>query len=203
LKYSYKAKNPDELEALAESLLARFPSCRKNGKTDIEAIVERFPIRIIPRPGLCKLTLLDAYLPHIDDVMLVDADLANDMPLYRLTLAEEISHRLLEPELWASGAPPGANIYQLDPQLYDTIEGDAYKLAIAILMPKEHFSERFTALKREFSVNPAVKDADVQTIDSLAKEFAVTFNGCAYRCEVLGVCRGKIIKTKLPGSVVF
>jgi Zn-dependent peptidase ImmA (M78 family) len=206
LKYAYKSKTPDELEALAELLLARFPSCLKNGRLDIESIVEAFPLRVVPRPGLYKLTILDAYLPHVGDVILIDADLSNDLPRYRLTLAEEISHRLLEPELWESGIPEGANIYELDAQMYDDIEGDAYRLARAILMPDKSFRERFNLLKSQLSVDDSVKevkDLDCLTIEILAKEFEVPFNDCASRCAVLGICKGKIKKTEVPGAVIM
>ncbi|HEY5041423.1 MAG TPA: hypothetical protein VIK53_05415, partial [Verrucomicrobiae bacterium] len=80
MSYNYKSKTADELETISQSLLARYPFALKNGKPDIELLVEKYPLKIIPRVDLNKLTVLDAYLPRIDGIMLVDADLANDLP---------------------------------------------------------------------------------------------------------------------------
>jgi hypothetical protein len=205
LSYQYKSKSSDELEAIADALLARFPSCLKNGKPDIESIVEQYPLHIIPRPGLNKATVLDAYLPRVEGIMFIDSELSNDLATYRLTLAEEISHRELEPELWKSGVPKGANIFELDAALYDQIEGDAYRLAIAILMPKKWFCERFAQLKGQLSVDNSIKGKDIDSlvIEILSKESEVTFNACASRCQILGISKNQIKKKQLPGSVVF
>lgn len=97
----------------------------------------------------------------------------------------------------------GANIYELDAQLYDDIEGDADRLARAILMPDKSFRERFNLLKSQLSVDDSVKDLDDLTIEILAKEFEVPFNDCAFRCDILGICKGKIKKTELPGAVTM
>ena len=204
MSYHYKSKTPTELETLAQSLLARFPFALKNGKPDIELLVEKYPLKIIPRVGLNKMTVLDAFLPRNAGVMLVDADLETDLPRYRLTLAEEISHRVLEPDLGKAGVPPGACIYELDPQLYDDVEGDAYRLALAILMPKLHFKERFELLKNQISAAAKEpKDINPLTVEIVAKEFEVTFDACASRCRILNICNVQIKKPQLPGSVIF
>ena len=204
MSYNYKSKTADELETISQSLLARYPFALKNGKPDIELLVEKYPLKIIPRVDLNKLTVLDAYLPRIDGIMLVDADLANDLPRYRLTLAEEISHRELEPDLWKAGVPVGACIYELDPQLYDDVEGDAYRLALAILMPAGYFRERFDSLKNQISVAAKdPKDINPLTVEIMAKEFEVTFDACASRCHILNICKVQIKKPRLPGAVIF
>jgi Zn-dependent peptidase ImmA (M78 family) len=204
LSYNYKSKTPTELETISQSLLARFPFALKNGKPDIELLVEKYPLKVIPRVGLNKLTVLDAYLPRVDGIMLVDAELANDLPRYRLTLAEEISHRELEPDLWKAGVPVGACIYELDAQLYDDVEGDAYRLALAILMPALYFKERFQLLKNQITAAAKEpKDINPLTVEIMAKEFEVTFDACASRCHILNICKVQIKKPQLPGSVIF
>jgi Zn-dependent peptidase ImmA (M78 family) len=177
--------------------------CIKNGKPDIELIVEQSEIFIVPRPGLSKQTCLDASLPRIDRIMFVDGELSSDMPMYKLTLAEEISHRLLEPELWEKGVPEGADIFDLDADAYDHIEGDAYRLALAILMPQQVFVERFNCIKSELVADKCNGALDSLAVEMLNKEFQLTFNACASRGRHLGICQADLKKRQLPGAVVL
>ncbi|HEY5042806.1 MAG TPA: hypothetical protein VIK53_12465, partial [Verrucomicrobiae bacterium] len=95
-------------------------------------------------------------------------------------------------------------IYELDPQLYDDVEGDAYRLALAILMPAGYFRERFDSLKNQISVAAKdPKDINPLTVEIMAKEFEVTFDACASRCHILNICKVQIKKPRLPGAVIF
>jgi len=46
----------------------------------------------LPRPDISKQTAIDAFLPRNPKYIVIDEDYGNDLPYYRLVLAEEISH---------------------------------------------------------------------------------------------------------------
>jgi Zn-dependent peptidase ImmA (M78 family) len=97
----------------------------------------------------------------------------------------EISHRMLEPELWTNGVPKGANIYEIDKQTYDDIEGDAYQMALALLMPEGKFIERFRyhlahIVTQGQSANNG-NDKINYCVNSLTNDFEVTFNAVVSR----------------------
>ena len=138
--------------------------------------------------------------------MIIDEDYGNDLPYFRLTIAEEISHRLLEPELWTQGVPVGANIYEIDKNIYDDIEGDAYRMCLALLMPRDRYINRFQNHQLEaLKVHPEnhFDDKLSYCVDALSNDFEVTFNGAASRGNHIGLFQGQIKKKQLPGAVVF
>ena len=205
-EYTDESKAIADLEGLANGLLAKYPA-RVNGcQIDIEGILEDFGISLLPRPGIRKQTAIDAFLPRNGEYMVIDEDYGNDLPYFRLVIAEEISHRLLEPDLWSQGVPEGANIYELDKQIYDDIEGDAYRMALALLMPRAMYTERFL-----FHLTEAVRAAPLNhyderlkyCIEGISNDFDVTFNGAASRGNHIGLFEGQIQKKVLPGAVVF
>jgi Zn-dependent peptidase ImmA (M78 family) len=206
LKYSYQSKSIDELEGLARGLLAKHPTRVKPSWVDIEGVVEDMGLTLLPRPGIQKRASMEAFLPRHPDYIIIDEDYGNDLPYFRLIIGEEISHRILEPELWKQGVPKGANIYELDKQIYDDIEADAYRMAVAILMPLEKFTKRFRfhfekILSKGISNNH--DDKVNACVVALANDFEVSFNGVVTRGRLSGLFKGTIQRKELPGAVVF
>lgn len=205
-KYTYTQKTIAELENLANGLLAKYPKYIKGHEVQIEGILEQLGITPLPRPGIKKSTGVDAFLPRIKGVMIIDEDYGTDLPYFRLTIAEEISHLLLEPELWAQGVPEGANIYEIDKNIYDNIEGDAYRMALALLMPRDQYVSRFQEHQAKALKTYPQNHYNVRMeycIDALSNDFEVSFNGAASRGNQIGLFEGQIRKKELPGSVVF
>lgn len=207
MNYSYVSKSSKELESLAEGFLAPFFSFRvADGSIvpDIEWIIEKSGISIIPRPGLAKRTRLLGYVPRVDGIVLVDAELSEKQPrVYRFTLAEEIAHRLIEPDLWAQGVPKGANIFELDRDIFDSIEHDAFCLSLALLMPKQSIEAQSTALRQELTGSVELRDLDWLLVERLADIFEVPLKMCAARCRHLKICSVDI-KSKVPvDAIVF
>lgn len=206
MNYDYKSKTIEELEHLADSLLKKHPK-RVNGyQVDVEGILEDMGISLLPRPGIKKLLAIDAYLPRNKNHILIDEDYATDLPYFRAVIAEEISHRVIEPELWTQGVPPGANIYELDKQAYDDIESDAYRMGLAILMPRKQYTERYNFhLEQSTKIIPKTPCDDHKefAIDKLSNDFDISFNAVASRGNHIGLFRGFIQKKALPGAVIL
>lgn len=105
------------------------------------------------------------------------------------------------------GIPPGANIYELDRQIYDDIEGDAYRMSLALLMPPKPFTERFRIHHAEafkiFSATNSAEDKINYCVNSLCDDFEVTFNAVVSRGRLTGLFKGEVKRKELPGSVVF
>jgi hypothetical protein len=205
-KYEYKSKTIAELETLANGLLAKYPRRVEGYQVNIEGLLEDMGITPLPRPGIKKLTAIDAFLPRDPNFMVIDEDYGSDLPYFRLVIAEEISHRIIEPELWAQGVPEGASIFEIDRHIYDEIEGDAYRMSLALLMRRESYVERFQAhFAATIKINPTnhYEEKVRYCIDALSNDFEVTFNGAASRGNHIGLFKGQITKKELPGAVVF
>jgi Zn-dependent peptidase ImmA (M78 family) len=203
VNYTYRQKQQPELESIAERLWANNPGAN-NGFADVEELVESLGFIIFPRPGLAKATQLDGYVPKVKGMVLIDADLHSRSPeKYRVTLAEELAHLQLEPELWAQGVPPGARIYEVDRHIYDLIEADAYNLAMAILMPAVTTRQRFTAARHQVLADGGQINADWMTVEMLANEVKVPLRDCAHRCRKLGLCDIDIRAKPLDGAVIL
>jgi hypothetical protein len=207
LKYSYQSKTNEELEGLAIGLLAKFPTRVKTCWVDIEGVLEDMGISLLPRPGIQKMASVDAFLPRNPNFVIIDEDYGTDLPFFRLIIGEEISHRIIEPELWAKGVPEGANIYEIDKQIYDDIEGDAYRMALALLMPETKFTERYrfhwAQIVEKIQTNNNYNDKINYCVNALANDFEVTFNAVVSRGRLTGLFKGIITKKELPGAVVF
>jgi hypothetical protein len=204
LKYTYQSKTIDELESLANGLLAKYPHRIKNCWVDIEGVLEDMGIALLPRPGIQKQAAMDAFLPRHPGYVIIDEEYGSDLPYFRLIIGEEISHRLIEPELWSQGVPQGANIYEIDKQIYDDIEGDAYRMALALLMPQPKFTDRFRHHIKECLKNPQPLNNHISyCVNALANDFEVTFNGVVSRGKLTGLFKGEIQKKELPGAVIF
>ena len=206
-KYEYKSKTIGELESLASGLLAEYPKRIRSCRVDIEGILEDMGITLLPRPGIQKLASVDAFLPRNPHYVIIDEDYGSDLPYFRLIIAEEISHRMLEPELWKIGVPQGANIYEIDKQIYDDIEGDAYRMALALLMPEAKFKERFRHhLAKIVEDAPLLNNQNDRInfcVNALSNDFEVTFNGVVSRGRLTGLFKGEIRRKELPGAVIF
>jgi Zn-dependent peptidase ImmA (M78 family) len=206
-KYQYKSKTIGELENLARGLLVKYPKRIAACRVDIEGVLEDMGISLLPRPNIQRAACVDAFLPRDPNFVIIDEEYGTDLPYFRLIIGEEISHRLLEPELWATGVPKGANIFEIDKQIYDDIEADAYRMALALLMPETKFIERFRfhlehILKQPQSSNNG-NDKINYCVNALANDFEVTFNAVVSRGRLTGLFKGEIKRKELPGAVVF
>jgi len=204
--YQYRAKTILELEALADGVLKRHAIRVNKCLVDMEGIVEDEGISLLPRPGIKKTLAIDAYLPRNPKYLLIDEDYGADMPYFRVVIDEELSHRVLEPELWSQGGPAGANIYEIDKQIYDDIESNAYRMALALLMPRESYIERFGFHLAEATAGGPVNSHDDRVrlaIDKLSNTFNVTFNAVASRGNHIELFKGFINKKQLPGAVIL
>ncbi len=207
MKYCYQSKSIDELEGLANGILQKYPDRVKPCWVDIEGILEDMGISLLPRPGIQKRCNVDAYLPRHPNYVVIDEDYGSDLPYFRLIIGEEISHRIIEPDLWKQGVPEGANIYEVDKQIYDDIEGDAYRMALALLMPQPKFTKRFRfhidQILEKFQNSNSLNDRIGYCVNALANDFEVTFNGVVSRGRLTGLFKGQITKKELPGAVIL
>lgn len=203
MNYTYRQKTQPELESIAKRLWTNCPHAN-NGFANVERLVESLGFTILPRPGLAKLSRLDGYVPKERGFVVVDAELSTLSPdRYRVTLAEELAHHQLEPELWDQGVPVGANIYELDKEIHDLIESDAYNLALAILMPADTTGERYSfALQQVMAEGPQI-NADWMAVEMLANEVKVPTRACAHRCRKLGLCNVDIVSKPIEGAVIM
>jgi hypothetical protein len=205
LKYCYESKTIEELEKLADGILRKYAKRVSGWRVDIEGILEDMGISPLPRPGIKEKTAIDAYLPRNPNYMIIDEDYIRDLPYFRLQIAEEISHRTLEPELWAKGVPEGANIYEIDKQIYDDIEGDAYRMALALLMPQSQFTERYRFhFEQSLKMNHNnLNEKNNYCVNAMVGDFEVTFNAVVSRGRLTGLFKGEIKKKELPGAVIM
>ena len=197
MKYLYQSKTNEELEGLAVGLLAKYPTRVKACWVDIEGVLEDMGISLLPRPGIQKKASVDAFLPRNPNFVIIDEEYGTDLPFFRLIIGEEISHRLLEPELWTQGVPEGANIYEIDKQI----------MALALLMPESKFTERYrfhwAQIVEKVQTNNNYNDKISYAVNALANDFEVTFNAVVSRGRLTGLFKGQITKKELPGAVIF
>jgi hypothetical protein len=71
-----------------------------------------------------------------------------------------------------------------DKDIYDRIEGDAFRMALAILMQKTAYSQQL-AVHRAEAAKQGLQGANIEPfcIERLAKDFNVTFNAACTRGE--------------------
>ena len=95
MSYVYRRRTRPQLKAIADKILARFPT-RRIGEfaIDIEGIQEDFDLEIIYRPGLG----LDVagYIARDPRYIVLNEFALVHLPRARFTIAEEVCHKILE-----------------------------------------------------------------------------------------------------------
>jgi Zn-dependent peptidase ImmA (M78 family) len=145
VSYQYKKKSPESLEKIADTVRDLFPHrLDSNGlRWDVEGIIDDLNFRIIPRRWNDSLGV-EAYVARDAAVLIVREELYSNPRRLRFTLAEELSHKILEYKLWENKVlPAGAETKDLSALQYREIEKDAKALAAELLMPKESFKAQF------------------------------------------------------------
>jgi Zn-dependent peptidase ImmA (M78 family) len=179
--YHYQAKTDAEIEQTATAILARFPKRRLGLAVDIEGILEDLGMDLLPRRGVRPHA--EGYLARDPRIIVVDEKIFTYPPRARFTLAEEVSHLVLEYELWKGGClPAGADSHELSEQQHFFVEKDAKSLASALLMPAAIFAEIFNAKRRELEAAAAPQlNALRETLKHAGDAFQVSPKAAAVR----------------------
>ncbi|MDR3406612.1 MAG: ImmA/IrrE family metallo-endopeptidase [Chthoniobacter sp.] len=196
MKYSYKPKTRTQLKNLASKILEAYADRIGEHAVDIERIIERCKLEIIYRPmaGIP----VEAYIARNPKYIVVNERSLYYMPRVRFTLAEELSHRVLEFHLWNNSdscIPEGARVHELTPEQYDEIEHDARHLAAEIMMPEAEFRQRFQQRMVEMKNlggNPLIK----LVVREVARDFDMSPMAVAYRCKLLKLITKTVYNTE-------
>jgi Zn-dependent peptidase ImmA (M78 family) len=200
VSYHYQAQTDAELEQTAAAILARFPKRRLGLAVDIEGILEDLGMDLLPRRGIRPHA--EGYLARDPRIIVVDEKIFTYPPRARFTLAEEVSHLILEYELWKGGRlPVGADSHELSEQQHFFVEKDAKSLAAALLMPAAIFAEIFNAKRRELEAAAAPEpDALRETLKHAGEIFQVSPKAAAVRARKLKLISLAELKRLLPDS---
>lgn len=185
MSYRYTAKTDAEIEQTAATILTLFPRRRLGLAVDIEGILEDFGLDLLPRRGFRQHA--EGYLARDPRLIVVDESIFTYPPRARFTLAEEVSHLILEYQLWKGGRMPvGANCHELSERQHFYVEKDAKSLASALLMPTAIFGEVFSGRRRELEATgaPALNVVQ-QTIKYAAEVFQVSPHAAGMRAMKL------------------
>jgi Zn-dependent peptidase ImmA (M78 family) len=198
VSYRYTAKTDAEIEQTAAAILAMFPSRRLGLAVDIEGILEDLDIDLLPRRGFRHHA--EGYLARDPRLIVVDEKIFTYPPRARFTLAEEVSHLVLEYELWKGGQlPVGANCHELSEHQHFFVEKDAKSLASALLMPAAIFGEIFNARRRELDATDApALNVVRQTIKYAADVFQVSPHAAGMRALKLKLVTGDELRRLFP-----
>jgi Zn-dependent peptidase ImmA (M78 family) len=185
--YVYQRLSSPQICAIAAHYLAKYSllKCGKNG-TDIEAIQEELGFEVIFRRSL-GLDGLKGYVAH-DPRYIVVSELTSARDA-RYTIAHELSHKILEFDLWKNGAiPDGAQPHELTSEQYRDIEENAWELAAELMEPAVRFREVFigyrataaaAGLKNTSAIFSAARDT--------AEDFEVILRASARRARGLEI----------------
>ena len=165
---------------------------------DIEGILEDLGMDLLPRRGFRQHA--EGYLARDPRLIVVDEKIFTYPPRARFTLAEEVSHLILEYELWKGGQlPVGADSHELSEQQHFFVEKDAKSLAAALLMPAAMFCEVFSARRREFEVTGAPAfNVLRETIKHTAEAFQVSPHAAGMRALKLKLVTGDDLRRLFP-----
>ena len=139
----------DDINKRAEDFLKKH---KRNDvlPVDIEAIAEfDLGLNIFPFPNLQQTFDIEGFISGDLDVTYVDEFIYYQRPArYRFTLAHEIGHYVLHPDLISSFHPQSvaewkAFILGIDEETYDWLEWQAYSFAAAILVPRISLRQNF------------------------------------------------------------
>src|SRR5262249_24456848 len=142
------------------------------------------------------------YLARDPRLIVVDEKIFTYPPRARFTLAEEVSHLILEYDLCKGGTlPTGADCHELSERQHFFVEKDAKSLASALLMPAAIFSESFNGKRRELEAAAApVLSALRETLKHSAEVFQVSPKAAAVRAFKLNLLRRNELRCLFPES---
>ena len=198
MSYIYRTKTDAELEQIADAIRKLFPKRRLSLAIDIEGILEDCGLDFLPRPGVRPHA--EGYLAHDPRLVVVDESIFTYMPRARFTLAEEVSHLILEYKLWSGGElPVGADGHELSEKQHVLIEKDAGCLASALLMPAAEFAITFHVKQRELEATGA-SELNVlrETVKHVAEVFQVSPRAAGWRARKLRLISPEIVRALLP-----
>jgi len=200
VSYHYTAKTEAEIERTAAAILGKFPKRRLGLAVDIEGILEDLGLDLLPRRGVRPHA--EGYLARDPRLIVVDEKIFTYPPRARFTLAEEVSHLVLEYDLWKGGRlPVGANCHELSEQQHFFVEKDAKSLASALLMPTAIFAETFNAKQRELEAAAAPRlSALRETLKHTAEIFQVSPKAAAVRALKLKLLARDALQRLFPES---
>jgi Zn-dependent peptidase ImmA (M78 family) len=204
VSYQYKSQSPDKLEAIAATIHREMADYCNGFVVDIEAIVENYKITILPRRGnLHRLAL--GYTARDPHFIVMSELTATHPPTYRCVVAEEVSHIILEWELYnGKPLPEGAEGHELTAAQHQLIETEAHYLSRAILCQKEHFLSQFEVHKSDSEkVDPTRPKILRATVDLMAREFHVPRLFAGYRARDLKVVTEAECKANLSDRLAF
>ena len=200
MSYHYNAKTEAEIELTAAAILEKFPKRRLGLAVDIEGILEDLGLDLLPRRGVRPHA--EGYLARDPRLIVVDEKIFTYPPRARFTLAEEVSHLILEYELWKGGRlPVGADSHELSEQQHFFVEKDAKSLASALLMPVAIFAETFNARRRELEA-AAAPELNVfrESLKHAAEVFQVSPKAAAVRALKLKLLTRDALRRLFPES---
>jgi Zn-dependent peptidase ImmA (M78 family) len=186
----YRRKKRAELKRLATEVLEKCPTRRKDWAVDIEGIVEDFGLDLLFRS--LKGISVEAYIARATNVIVINQDYVHHRARYRFTVAEELSHRILEFKLLEPGKheiPEAKRVHELSDAEYRAIEADASCLAAEILQPEADYRQRFAHYAEQHRLEGRLTgDALFKaTVRSVSHDFDVSLSSSAYRARVLGL----------------
>lgn len=167
----------------------------------IEEIVEfRLNLDIVPIPGLHAFIETDGFLYGDLSAIAVDDFVYNNRPARcRFTLAHEVGHFVLHPQIFKSARAKNLSSWKkfvnsLPERVYSRAEYQAYSFAGLILVPSEHLKSElnkelrgvYAAIKGEMGVDSNKVSSDfIQSVveDRLAKTFDVSADVIHRRIE--------------------
>jgi Zn-dependent peptidase ImmA (M78 family) len=177
---------------MAAVILDRFAKRRSGFYVDIEGIVEDCQITILNRRGGLE-KHVHGYAA-LDPKFIVMAEMeTSQAPFYRHTLAHEFCHIVLEWDLFSGGSlPNGSDGHELTTKQHQEIESNAKDLALAILLPKTSFGDRFNAVLGILSPDEIARHLQITScVDNLEREFQVWFYGIVERAIFLNLLSKK------------
>jgi len=200
VSYFYRAQTDAEIERIATAVLARFPSRRLGSAVDIEGILEDLGMELLPRRGFRQHA--EGYLANDPRIIVVDEAIFSYMPRARFTIAEEVSHLILEYRLWTGGKlPAGARSHELTEEQHFFVEKDARSLASALLMPRVAYTETFSARQREMTSTGAPAITIVrEALRHTAEVFQVSPRAAAQRALKLKLISRDELRRLFPES---
>jgi Zn-dependent peptidase ImmA (M78 family) len=202
--YQYHSQTPENLEAIAATIHQQMADCCNGFVVDIEAIVEKFGITILPRRGNLH-HLAWGYTARDPHYIVMSELTATHPPTYRYIIAEEVSHIILEWGLYnGKPLPDGANGHELTPEQHHRIETDATFLSRSILCAKEHFLSQFEVHKADSEKVDLNRSKVIRaTMDLLARDFQVPRMFAAYRARDLKLISEAEQKTNFRDRIAF
>jgi Zn-dependent peptidase ImmA (M78 family) len=187
-RYYYRSKTRSSLKGIARLVLERFGGKQEGYAVEIEAIVERLGFDIVYRDmrGLP----IEGYIARKARTIVINQYFLLPITRFRFTLAEELSHHILEFQLWTRPnlrLPRGARVHELTSKQYGAIEWDAKRLAAEILQPEDNYRECFAAHREKLQHSGVEGDELLRsTISAVAADFQVSPRSAGYRAKVLG-----------------